>query len=542
LKTVDQVSADKLRGGFYSPARLVRVCLDRAAELSGSRDSLRIFEPSAGDGAFVRGLSEHDLARRVDDVTAVEINAREAAKCLDALDSAPFRGTAIAGSVLNGARPLPEQYDIAVGNPPFVRFQFLTEEDRDGALAVARENRLPIAGVSNLWIPVFLTALTRLRAGGVFAFIVPAECFTGISARSVRTWLIQNTDSLQADLFPPGSFPGVLQEVVVLSGLVYPRPAGREAAPLHVVEHVEPEPISWTHTMDAAAPTWTRYLLTPAQLAAICELTALPYFHPISGVARLTVSTVTGANEYFSVDDNTLNSHVLGTWSLPLLARIRHARGLVFRKDDHDDLAGLNHPRWLLNFGSDVPSPEDSQAARRYLRNGEALGLHRRYKCRIREPWYRVPVVRPGTVLLSKRSHKYPRLVMNSAGVVTTDTIYQGGMVTPFHGREADLVAGFHNTATLLTAELEGRSFGGGVLELVPTEIGRLFVPLVPRLGGSLPALDKHARVAGPDSDELVERTDALLMDAIPELTPALLGTLQEARAALLQRRMDRTG
>jgi hypothetical protein len=144
--------------------------------------------------------------------------------------------------------------------------------------------------------------------------------------------------------------------------------------------------------------------------------------------------------------------------------------------------------------------------------------------------------------MLSKRSHKYPRLIVNSAGVVTTDTIYQGRMVKSFEGQEADLVAGFHNTVTLLTAEIEGRSFGGGVLELVPTEIGRVSVPVIRGFGQSLQCLDEIARTAGPDSDELVERTDALIVDAIQGMTSDLLTTLRDARAGLLQRRMDRTG
>jgi adenine-specific DNA methylase len=416
------------------------------------------------------------------------------------------------------------------------------DEDRIGALDIARESGVTLAGVSNLWIPVILAALTRLRIGGAFAFIVPAECFTGISARSVRTWLIQNMDSLQADLFPPGSFPDVLQEVVVLSGRLNPPSIRRHTAPLRVVEHVGTEPLSWTHNVDESAPTWTRYLLTPSQLTALYDLIALPGFHPISAVARLSVSTVTGANDYFSIDDDTLNRYALDVWALPLLPRIRHAAGLIFSQEDHDNLAKLGCPRWLLNFAQDLPSPEYSPGARSYLQAGEQLSLHKRYKCRIRDPWYRVPVVQPGTLLLSKRSHKYPRLIMNTAEVITTDTIYQGRMIKPFYGREADLVAGFHNSATLLTAEIEGRSFGGGVLELVPTEIGRVSVPLLPRLGESLHYLNDIAIIAGSDSDELIERTDALLMEAVPELTPELLGTLRDARLALLQRRMDRTG
>ena len=543
MKTADRVSADKLRGGFYSPAPLVRVCLDRVAELAGGQHGLRVLEPSAGDGAFVRGLAGHQIAQRVAWLTVMEVNAAEAAKCQAALDMAPFGGAVIRGSVLGAARPRPGRHDVAVGNPPFVRFQFLSRDDRRGALGVARDSGLPITGVSNLWIPVLLAALHGLRPGGLFAFIVPSECFTGISARSVRTWLSSCTENLRADLFPPGSFPGVLQEVMVLSG----RMAPIRSAVLRVVEHLARagpagSPRSWSHRIGPDAPTWTRYLLDPAQLSALDQLAGVPGFQPLSAVARLSVSTVTGANTFFAVNDGLLARYGLAPWALPLLPRIRHAAGLTFGQEDHGDLATAGCPRWLLNFAAGLPSPGDSPAPRSYLHVGQELGLPDRYKCRIRTPWYRVPVVRPGTLLLSKRSHRYPRLVVNAAGAVTTDTIYQGTMLGHAHGREADLVAGFHNSATLLTAEIEGRSFGGGVLELVPTEIGRLAVPLAPGLGAHLGRLDWLARTAGPDSDDLVEETDAVLLRAIPAIAPDLLGTLREARAALRQRRMDRAG
>jgi adenine-specific DNA-methyltransferase len=542
LKTADQLTADKLRGGFYSPPGLVKACLDRVAALTHGRDALWVLEPSAGDGAFVRGLSGHELASRVEHVTAVELNADEARKCRTALATATFPGTVIAKSVLNGARPLLDRYDVAVGNPPFVRFQFLTVEDRQGAAEVALDSGVALGGVSNLWIPVFLSALTRLVPGGAFAFIIPAECFTGISARSVRTWLTRYVNDLQVDLFPPGSFPTVLQEVVVLSGQVVGSQPSNATPILKVVEHTESGPVSWVHQLDESTATWTRYLLTPAQLSALHAIASLPEFHLFSGVARLTVSTVTGANEYFSVDDRTLARFGLEAWALPLLARARHATGVIFNDQDHQALSRADCARWLLNFGPDLPDPESRALCLQYLREGERQRLHLRYKCRIRVPWYRVPVVRPGRLLLSKRCHRYPRLVLNEASIVTTDTIYQGRMTPAFANQDRDLVAGFHNTVTLLTAEIEGRSFGGGVLELVPTEIGRLIVPMIPGFGVSLPDLDAHVRAVGADSESLIEQTDAIIARAVPALTTDALANVRAARMSLLQRRMDRTG
>jgi adenine-specific DNA-methyltransferase len=508
--------------------------------LTAGRSCLKALEPSAGDGAFIRGLAQHDLAGRVDHVTAVEVIKAEAVKCRAAFESAHFPGRVIAKSILNGARPLLGNFDVAFGNPPFVRFQFLTDEDRRGATETAAENGLVFGGVSNLWIPVFLSALTRLEPGGAFAFIVPAECFTGISARVVRQWLTRHIHHLQVDIFPPGSFPTVLQEVVVASGQVARGESYLKVPVLTVVEHSADKSVSWVHELDESISTWTRYLLAPAQLDALDEIVSIPEFYKFREVARLTVSTVTGANEYFSVGDQTLARYQLQGWAVPLLARIRHASGVIFDQRDHKALVEAGCSRWLLDFASDRPSPEAIAPAVSYIRAGEEQQLHRRYKCRIRTPWYRVPVVKPGRLLLSKRSHRYPRLVLNRANVVTTDTIYQGDMTEAFTGCEADLAAGFHNTITLLTAEVEGRSFGGGVLELVPTEIGRLTVPMVQDSRSVLPDLDKHVRTAGADSESLIEMTDEFLGRAVPALTDDLLTTLRSARMSLLKRRMDR--
>ena len=45
-----------------------------------------------------------------------------------------------------------------------------------------------------------------------------------------------------------------------------------------------------------------------------------------------------------------------------------------------------------------------------------------------------------------------------------------------------------------MSAELEGRHYGGGVLELIPSEIERLTVPLPAKVKVDLAALDKAIR------------------------------------------------
>lgn len=572
MKTFGEVSADKLRGGFYTPPALVRRCLDRVAELVGDRQSLAVLEPSAGDGAFIRGLREHPLARRVDRLTAIELVPEEAARCRAEAAAARFASEVIAGSVLargasglaRGASglahggtalahggPAPAhgdragaRFDIATGNPPFVRFQFVGDGDRRAAAALADDLGVSFAGVSNLWIPVLLAALGALRDGGAFAFIVPAEILTGISADVARRWLAGRASPLQLDLFPVGSYPGVLQEVVIVSGLVAsPASPGPPASPprLLLAEHGPAgQARRWQHVIAAGSRTWTGYLLEPAHLGALEEARSLKSVRTVGDLARFEVATVTGANGFFTVAEETLGAYQLSQWALPLLPRTRHATGLEFTEDDYALLRESGRRAHLLSFSADRPAPAGA-LARAYLRHGEQAALPDRYKCRIRAPWYRVPVAAPGQIMMSKRAHRYPRLILNRAGVHTTDTIYRGRMLPGADRTAADLVAAFHSSLTLLTAEIEGRSFGGGVLELVPTEAGRLLAVVPERFGDEVERLDLLARAgSGADGEALIEETGRLLAKSTAGLTASLLDTLRDARLLLLARRMAR--
>lgn len=537
MKVRDEMTADKLRGGFYSPESLVSVCLDRAAALLGDLHEVNVLEPSVGDGAFIRGLAQSPLRSRVRSFLGLEPLEIEAEKARSALRATGFDGHVLVESALAWSADSAEaSWDLAVGNPPFLRYQFVSAADQEATARLAARRGLSFRGVSNLWIPVLLAALTRLREGGVFAFVLPTECFTGCAATVVRDWLRREVTNIHFDLFAPGSFPNVLQEVAVLSGTRSKSSSSR--ATVAITEHGSSGGAdSWAHDVSDSA-NWTRYLLDPVHLSAIEAAAAAPQMRTMQELASFEVSIVTGANAFFCVTDEMLEAFSLDPWAEPLLPRIRHAEGLIYGESDFEQTRARGARCWLLDFDPARGDPRQVRDPDRYLDEGERLGLPSRYKCRIRTPWYRVPGIRTGDLLLSKRSHDYPRVVRNEAKVFTTDTIYRGRVLPSSGSNASDVAACFHNSATLLSAELEGRSFGGGVLEMVPSEIQRLLVPHAPGFGSQLTLLDGVARTAVA-ADALIEKTNELLVaDGI--LEPGVLQTLEEARQILLGRRLAR--
>ena len=90
---------------------------------------------------------------------------------------------------------------------------------------------------------------------------------------------------------------------------------------------------------------------------------------------------------------------------------------------------------------------------------------------------------------------------------------------------------------TLRGAELEGRSFGGGVLELVPSEIGRLPVVVDDRLAADFTELDATAR---KQPESLVQATDGVLLRRRVFEDADALSIVSLARRELMSRRLDR--
>jgi adenine-specific DNA methylase len=220
---------------------------------------------------------------------------------------------------------------------------------------------------------------------------------------------------------------------------------------------------------------WMPLFLTSNERELLAQLRTSPDVKCFSEIASVDVGIVTGANKFFLVPDRTVEEFSLQQWAHPMFGRSDHVEGLVFTSDDLQENKSLGLPSNFLWFQEENIEQLPSNV-RRYLEIGLSQQLQKRFKCRTRRCWYKVPSVYTAPIAMLKRAHNYPRLVLNKAEAYTTDTAYR---IQPINITPSALVLGFVNSLTCLTAELEGRHYGGGVLELVPSEIERLLVPII---------------------------------------------------------------
>jgi adenine-specific DNA-methyltransferase len=495
---IENESAQKLRGGYYTPPDLAGFLSRWIKEINPER----VLEPSCGDGVFfsafqqVKGFSNATI-------TAFELDKQEAAnaerRALQAgledvaVHSRDFLGWAIAHMDDETVR-----FDAVIGNPPFVRYQYLPKPFQARAEQIFKLLRLPFTKHTNAWVPFILASLSLLRPGGRLAMVVPAEIIHVMHAQSLRTYL--GTECRRLVVVDPEEiwFSETLQGAVLLLAEkrrdIHDTSEGLGMYPVKGREFLKLDPevvFSAPRSINGktVAGKWTRALLDPETRALLDELSDHPEVHTFEDIADVDVGIVTGANKYFLVSDETVDHYKLEQWAHPMFGRSQHCPGIIYDKRQHTENARIGNPTNFLWFHADHHSID--AAAKSYIKFGEAQSLHTRYKCRVRSPWYTVPSVYATEIGMLKRAHDTPRLILNKLRAYTTDTAYR---IRTSKTTAERLVGCFINPLTAVSAELEGRHYGGGVLELVPSEIERLAIPLPAKVKVDLPDLDKAIR------------------------------------------------
>jgi hypothetical protein len=214
---------------------------------------------------------------------------------------------------------------------------------------------------------------------------------------------------------------------------------------------------------------------------------------------------------------------------------------MSFTRRDWEELRDTGDAVWIL-----YPQPSDeSDALARYLAVGVELGGPEAYKCTVRKPWWRPPVVRKPDLFFTYMSHRYPRLVANTAGVTFVNSMH-GVRLT--NGPEASRLALpllAMNSVSMLGAELFGRSYGGGILKMEPREAARLPLPKTGHIVAAWKRLERerrqldHALRAGEWSS-VVARVDEVLLRGVMKLSAEELGMISTALNTLRKRRISR--
>lgn len=203
-----EYSEQKTQGRIYTPAPLVARILDAAEYFGGNICDARILDPACGDGEFlveaVRRIVEvtprEELASALTLVHGWDLDEAAIEQCRARLDEIvePF-GVSVDWNVrVRNALDIclrddlfqqqQEFFRFVVGNPPYVRIQHLSKEDR---ARVQSHFKFCASGSTDLYVAFFELALSLLEPNGTVALITPNTYFHTSTGRDLRRHLVE---------------------------------------------------------------------------------------------------------------------------------------------------------------------------------------------------------------------------------------------------------------------------------------------------------------------------------------------------------------
>lgn len=548
LAPSDTAELRKARGAFFTPEPLARYITEWAVRSVGDQ----ILEPSCGEAAFLLSavqrlshLSAENPGAGAPHLDGVELHEDSAQAARDLLRAAGVEARIAAGDFFS-VEPT-ASYDAVIGNPPYVRYQDFSGESRARSREAALRAGVPLTGLASSWAAFTVHSSLFLRKGGRLGMVLPAELLTVNYAAEVRRFLMQRFARVDLVLFEERVFPEAEVEVVLLMAdgyetgstdhcRVYQARNADGLADIDVARLWKPE---------SPESKWTGSLLSSETQAAYAELRASEHFTGLETWGDTTLGMVTGNNRYFTLSPLRVRELGLSTSDVIRLSPpgSRHLRGLSFTESAWAELGQQGSATYLFR-----PAGEPSKAALDLIAAGEKFGVHEAYKCRVRKPWWRVPLVKPADLLLTYMNADTPRLTTNRTKAHHLNSVHGLYLRPAFKALGMDMLPiASLNSMTLLGAEQVGRAYGGGMLKIEPREADRLPVPskeLIEAARKPLtnlrPQMASHLR--GGRLLEAVQLVDMALLVGELGMKRADVKALREGHAQMVARRKARGG
>lgn len=475
-------SEQKLRGAYYTPLQLANTMV----KLFVSQNISSVLEPSCGDGVFLDALHENELWDKIDKLTAVEIETDEAEKVRNRYQDAAKVGIFSEDFFNYYNRVLGcEQFDLILGNPPYIRYQYLTEGQRKMQSKILTSHGMKANKLINVWVAFVVACVQLLSENGKIAFVIPAEILQVAYAEDLRLYLANNLAKITLITFKQLVFPGIEQEVLVFIG-----EKGKEEKGIRIIEMNDLSDFlrlnlaeNGFQKLQHVKEKWTKYFVASEEMSLIQQLREDKRFAKFSDYGVINVGITTGNNGYFSITEDVSKRYHLNDVTLPLIGRSSHAHGIYFTEEDWEKNKADGKRARLINF-PDISYEEYPAEHKEYIMLGELNKANEGYKCSIRDKWYIVPSVWVPDAFFLRRNNLYPKFVLNKCNAVSTDTMHR----MKFHDgvEPLNVLLAYYNSISFAFTEICGRSYGGGVLEILPGEMGNIVLPKVEAIDSAL--------------------------------------------------------
>lgn len=529
----------KYTGSYYTPDKITHFIINRLkGVLSTYQTEISVLEPSVGDGAFLKKIYELDLFGGKTNIRfkAIDINQNELNKAQETLTDSSYFKSFICQDFLEHSKNEQDKYNLIIGNPPYIKKHFLTDNQIELCQEIHREAGLSNNTIKNIWSAFLVKSIQLLDDNGILALVLPSELLQVKFAEELRNYLSSELQRVEIYTFTDLLFECKGQDTIIVIGFKEAEEQGVFYANLDTNDDIEAltENLQKRDVLLSASIKWTHHTLSNEELTFLHDLKSR--LQSIDYYCETKPGIVTAANKYFIINEQTENNYGLNKYTQSILQKGFFVNGgVTYEKVDYQELKKSKKPSKVLCF-SESNISEFNENVLEYLKKGEEQDIPSRYKCQIRQNWFVIPNIGlPPDGFFFKRSHQYPKLLKNNANVLVTDSAYKIEMKNKYN--IMSLIFSFYNTLTLIYSELDGRYYGGGVLELTPKEFKKLPLPYTKITEHEFNDFAKIFK-SKKSIDDILELNDYRILNRALGLDNSEITLLRDIRDKLIKKRI----
>lgn len=256
----------KRLGQYFTGVRLGKLL----AHLALVSDMKTVVDPMAGHGDLIDATAEtaNDLGIELERLDGIEIDPETARACRERLHEVGCQPTIICGDAFNIATHVElgrHRYDLAIANPPYVRYQsrnsapdsvrlglqgIIMGEPSGAEKAIWSALASGYSGLADLSVPSWLLIALLVRPGGKIAIVAPATWRSRNYADVIRYLLLR---CFALECVVEDTQPGWFSDALVRTHLIVARRLSSQAAERKLKERAEWGSASWVSIAPEAA-------------------------------------------------------------------------------------------------------------------------------------------------------------------------------------------------------------------------------------------------------------------------------------------------
>jgi len=468
------------KGQFWTPDWIAELMVEYVLADEGGV----LFDPAVGTGAFFRAAKVISKEKGLTiSFAGMEVDALVLSQSLEqGLSKEDIASVEISDFVLD---PPQKKFSAIVGNPPYIRHHRINS----GVKSQLRQFSFQVIGNSidgraGLHVYFFIRALTLLKDNGRLAFILPADICEGKFSHNLWAWIAKNFSIDAVITFSPEASPFPNIDTNPLIFLI------RKTLPKEKffwVKCYHPESSSlrawirsgFENTISNGEFYVARRDLKEGLLTGFSRglLPKIDSTYCLGDFVKVMRGVATGANDFFFItNDKAKQLGIPERFLQKAIGRTRDVDGSEITIETLNYLENKGRPTLLLSLNGDdinhLPEP-----VRRYLQEGERIGLPHRPLIAQRKPWYKMEVRVPPPFLFAYLRRQNLRFIRNIAKVIPLTSFLCVYPRKNYQDKLDQLWELLNHPDVISNLALIGKSYGDGAIKVEPRFLEKLPIP-----------------------------------------------------------------